>query len=168
MNNSNVSVFGNEILLEIVKESKLFSEFKIEFFNDLGFCIKQTKKNKGILIYLNAILNKNDYVGLFNRSKHMNNLKIYYTHNPKLSANFTLTYRSKYAVNDSNGNNILDKYDKFIEGYTLCDFNIIHKITENESIQLGINNIFNFTNPEYISHIPGRLYFCNLKVNFNK
>ena len=61
MNNSNISVFGNEILLEIVKESKLFSEFKIEFFNDLAFCIKQTKKNNGILIYLNAILNKNDY-----------------------------------------------------------------------------------------------------------
>ena len=61
MNNSNISVFGNEILLEIIKESKLFSEFKIEFFNDLAFCIKQTKKNNGILIYLNAILNKNDY-----------------------------------------------------------------------------------------------------------
>ena len=77
-----------------------------------------------------------------------------------------LTSRSKYALSDSNGNEILDIYDKFIDGYSLCDVAITHQINSLRSFQIGIKNIFGFTNPEYISNISGRVYYINFKIEF--
>ena len=113
-------------------------------------------------------LGKDDYFGLFNRSRHMGNFKLYYDLNEKVKINTIITYRSKYALNDSNANGFLDTYDEFIEGYALCDVGVTHHTTSLRSIQLGIKNIFNFTNPEYISNISGRLYYMNLKITLNK
>ena len=76
------------------------------------------------------------------------------------------TYRSKYALSDSNGNDILDTYDKFIDGYSLCDVGVAHQITSFKSCQIGVKNIFGFTNHEYISNITGRLYYMSFKINF--
>ena len=112
-------------------------------------------------------LGANDYFGLFNRSRHMWNVKFFYQINDKITLNNIITYRSKYALNDSNGNNILDNYDEFIEGYTLCDIGVTYYRSSSKSIQLGVKNIFNFTNPEYISNISGRVYYFNIKININ-
>ena len=111
-------------------------------------------------------LNKDDYFGLFNRSRHMGNIKLNYHLNDKTDLNGLLTYRSKYALSDSNGNDILDTYDNFIDGYSLCDIGITHHINSLRSFQLGVKNIFGFTNPEYISNITGRLYYMSCTINF--
>ena len=111
-------------------------------------------------------LNKDDYFGLFNRSRHMGNIKLNYHLNDKTDLNGLLTYRSKYALSDSNGNDILDTYDNFTDGYSLCDIGITHHINSLRSFQLGVKNIFGFTNPEYISNITGRLYYMSCTINF--
>jgi len=111
-------------------------------------------------------LNKEDYFGLFNRSRHMGNIKFNYHLNDKTEMNTMLTYRSKYAISDSNGNGILDTYDKFIDGYSLCDVGITHQISLLKTCQIGVKNIFGFTNPEFISNITGRLYYMSNKINF--
>lgn len=111
-------------------------------------------------------LNSNDYFGLFNRSRHMGNVKLNYHLNTKTDLNAMITYRSKYALSDSNGNNILDTYDKFIEGYSLCDVGGTYQISSLKSIQMGVKNIFGFTNPEFISNITGRIYYMSFKINF--
>lgn len=111
-------------------------------------------------------LNKDDYFGLFNRSRHMGSIKLHYHLNEKMGLNTVLTYRSKYALSDSNGNGILDTYDKFIDGYSLCDVGITHQINSLRSLQVGVKNIFGFINPEYISNISGRLYYVSLKIDF--
>ena len=94
------------------------------------------------------------------------NVKINYQINDKLNINTIITYRSKYGLNDSNGNDILDSYDRFVDGYCLWDIGITQNINSFQSFQVGIKNIFGFTNPEYISNISGRLYYINLKINF--
>jgi Outer membrane receptor for ferrienterochelin and colicins len=68
-------------------------------------------------------LQKNDYFGLFNRSRHMANFKVFYNI-PKwrLNTNLRTTYRSKYGLFDTNGNTYLDRYDTFVEGYTIWNF----------------------------------------------
>ena len=43
-------------------------------------------------------LNKDDYFGLFNRSRHMGNIKLNYHLNDKTDLNAMLTYRSKYCL----------------------------------------------------------------------
>ncbi|MDP7194568.1 MAG: TonB-dependent receptor, partial [SAR202 cluster bacterium] len=112
-------------------------------------------------------LSKEDYFGLFNRSRHMGNLKLFYNLNEKIDLHTIITYRSKYALNDSNGNDILDSYDPFVEGYTLCDVGVAHHTSSLRSIQLGVKNVFGFKNPEYISNISGRLYYFQIKININ-
>jgi outer membrane receptor for ferrienterochelin and colicins len=122
-------------------------------------------------IYANDIngesfkLNKEDYFGLFNRSRHMGNIKILYHLNEKLDINSIITYRSKYALNDDNGNDLLDRYDEFIKGYTLCDLGFTYSIEPLRSIQIGAKNIFGFTNPAYISNISGRIYYININLH---
>ena len=111
-------------------------------------------------------LNKEDYFGLFNRSRHMGNIKFNYHFNDKTEMNTIVTYRSKYAISDTNGNGILDIYDTFIDGYSLCDLGISHQISLLKSCQIGVKNIFGFTNPEFISNITGRLYYMSFKINF--
>ncbi len=113
-------------------------------------------------------LNKEDYFGLFNRSRHTANIKLNYYLNDKTELNTIFTYRSKYALSDSNGNNILDTYDEFVAGYSLCDVGFSHQISLLKSFQIGVKNIFGFTNPEYISNISGRLYYINIKINIKK
>ena len=122
-------------------------------------------------IYVNDIngvsfkLNKEDYFGLFNRSRHMGNIKILYHINKRLDLNSIITYRSKYALNDVNGNDLLDIYDEFVKGYTLCDLGFTYSLHPLRSIQIGSKNIFGFTNPEYISNISGRIYYININLN---
>ena len=75
-------------------------------------------------------------------------------------------YRSKYGLWDSNSNQILDKYDDFVDGYTTANVSILKKIKEKISIQIGVNNLFDFTNPQEISSISGRQIFGKLQFNY--
>lgn len=119
-------------------------------------------------------LDKNDYFGLYNRSKHMANLKVFYTfpeHN--LTTNLRATYRSKYGLFDTNSNSYLDKYDDFVEAYTLWNWAINKTFYNNYEIGFGIDNIFDFTDiPEsesdsvFIGNIPGRIIYAKLNFKF--
>ena len=112
-------------------------------------------------------LKKSDYFGLFNRSRHMGVFKISYDNIlHDFQTNLRIRYRGKYALYDTNDNNYLDKFDNFIKGYFITNFSINKYINYNLNISAGINNIFNFRNPENISNIFGRLYYFRLKINF--
>ncbi|TRX36564.1 TonB-dependent receptor [Flavobacterium sp. ZT3R18] len=112
-------------------------------------------------------IKKADYFGLLNRSKNTANVKLYYTI-PKLKTDFNLQvfYRSKYGLSDSNSNQILDKYDDFVDGYATANFSISKQIKEKLFIQMGVNNLFDFTNPEEISTVSGRQIFGRLQFNY--
>ncbi|MGK0325334.1 MAG: outer membrane receptor for ferrienterochelin and colicins [Polaribacter sp.] len=112
-------------------------------------------------------LQKDDYFGLFNRSRHMANFKIFYTI-PKwnLDTNLRTTYRSKYGLFDTNGNTYLDKYDDFVDGYTIWDFAINKTIYKDYKLGFGMDNIFNFNDPQNISNIAGRIIYGTININF--
>ena len=38
MNNLTISIFGNKIFLEIINELKLFSKFKIKYYDRFNLC----------------------------------------------------------------------------------------------------------------------------------
>ena len=119
-------------------------------------------------------LDENDYFGLFNRSRHMANLKIYYSfENLKLSTNLRGTYRSKYGLFDTNSNTYLDKYDDFVEAYSIWNWAVNKTFYKNFEIGFGIDNIFDFTDiPEsesdlvFIGNIPGRTIYTKLNIQF--
>ena len=113
-------------------------------------------------------LNKKDYFGLYNRSRHMGVIKINYNNLDKnLSANLRFKYRSKYGLYDSNSNNYLDKYDKFVNGHFTGNININKNINSKLTLSAGIENIFNYLDSENISNLSGRIYFCRVGYNIN-
>ena len=62
---------------------------------------------------------------------------------------------------------VLDIYDTFINRYVLCDVIGKHQINSKQSIQLGVKNVFDFTNPVYITNISGREYFIKYTINLD-
>ncbi|WP_289057606.1 TonB-dependent receptor [uncultured Flavobacterium sp.] len=112
-------------------------------------------------------IKKSDYFGLFNRSKHTANVKLAYTI-PKIKTDINLRvfYRSKYGMFDTNGNQILDKYDTFVDGYFLTNLSISKYIGDKFMLQAGANNLFDFTDPSQISNLAGRQLFARIQYNF--
>jgi outer membrane receptor for ferrienterochelin and colicins len=112
-------------------------------------------------------LTKSDYFGLFNRSKHIANIKFFYNI-PKLKTDVSLRiiYRSKFGLFDTNSNQILDIYDDFVNEYYLANLSVSKSFTDKFILQVGANNLFDFTNPQEISNIPGRQIFGKLQFNF--
>ncbi|MEO1256792.1 MAG: TonB-dependent receptor, partial [Bacteroidota bacterium] len=116
---------------------------------------------------LESVRVETEYFGLFNRSRHMANFKIFYEIPAwKTNANIRGVYRSKYGLFDTNGNNYLDGLDEFVNGYTIWDLAINKTINKNLAAGFGIDNLLDFTDPVNISNIPGRLFYGKLNVNF--
>lgn len=91
-------------------------------------------------------LERSQYFGLENRSRHTFNFKVFYEI-PKWKANTNLriVYRSKFGLTDRNGNDLLDDYDNsFVDGYSLVNFSMGKTLFKHYDLQLGANNILNF------------------------
>lgn len=112
-------------------------------------------------------IKKSDYFGLYNRSKHTANVKFAYTI-PKIKTDINLRvfYRSKYGLFDTNGNQILDKYDKFVSDYFITNLSISKYIGDKFMLQAGANNLLDYTDPGQISNLSGRQLFARLQYNF--
>ena len=112
-------------------------------------------------------INKSDYFGLFNRSKHTANIKFLYTiPSIKTDINLRVFYRSKYGMFDTNGNQVLDKYDTFVNDYFITNLSASKYINDKVIFQAGANNLFDFTDPGQISNLAGRQLFARIQYNF--
>ena len=110
-------------------------------------------------------LEEEDYFGLFNRSRHMANFKIFYTYEPwHANANLRATYRSKYGLFDTNGNTYLDRFDDFIDGYSIWDIAINKTFASHYEVGIGVDNLLDFTDPQNISSIPGRIIYGKINI----
>ena len=65
MSNSTISIFGNKIFLEIINEIKLFSKFKINYYEDLDLCVKDAEKQNLLVIFF---VSKKD-ISFFSKSR---------------------------------------------------------------------------------------------------
>ena len=112
------------------------------------------------------ILEPENYFGLYNRSKHTFNFKIFFDAKNDLKLNFRSKYRSKYGLFDSNGNDFLDTYDEFVKSYFDLDIAASKKINKSLIINIGIDNLLDYTDPANISNLPGRIIYgkFNLKL----
>ncbi|MBS0027015.1 TonB-dependent receptor plug domain-containing protein [Chitinophaga sp. 22321] len=113
-------------------------------------------------------LKTSEYFGLFNRSHHSGNIKIAYIH-PRLGvdANARVLYRSKYGFTDENGNNTPDLKSEFVPGYTTVNLAAAKSLFSKQlRLQATLENIFNYTDPQHIATMPGRIYSVGLTWNF--
>jgi outer membrane receptor for ferrienterochelin and colicins len=112
-------------------------------------------------------ISKSDYFGLYNRSKHTANLKFAYTiPSIKTDINLRVFYRGRYGLFDTNGNGILDTYDKFISDYCTANLSLTKYIADKLMLQAGANNLFDYTDPTQIPNLAGRQLFARIQYNF--
>jgi len=104
-----------------------------------------------------------DYYGLYNRSRHNLNFKISYVTKNNFELYFKSKYRSKYGISDTNGNNLLDDFDEFVDSNLLSDMSISKKY-KNYNLSFGVDNLFNYTDPLNIPNYPGRIIYSKLNI----
>jgi outer membrane receptor for ferrienterochelin and colicins len=125
-------------------------------------------------------LKPSEYFGLYNRSRHTGNFKIFYRNNETgLDATLRVVYRGKFglggingniqgetiAPSDRNSNGVLDDYDQFVNGYALIN-TAIAKSVKSFRFQVGIDNLFDYTDPVNIPNLPGRLIYLSAGYTF--
>ena len=85
MSNVTISIFGNKIFLEIIRELKLFPKYKITYYEDLDLCIKDAVKFNLLVIFFIEEKNKN----FFNENKINNFPSILITESSTLKNTFS-------------------------------------------------------------------------------
>ena len=127
---------------------------------------------------------RSDYFGLVNRSRHNANLKVFYklagacaerSGGTKAGCSFLdgpadfslrLLYRSKYALFDTNGNSIIDTYDNsFADGFLTTNIAVSKTYFEDFNLQVGANNLLNYRDTN-IPNNPGIQGFIKLNYTF--
>jgi hypothetical protein len=51
MINVTISIFGNKIFLEIINEIKLFSKFKVQYYENLNLCVQDAEKHNSLVVF---------------------------------------------------------------------------------------------------------------------
>jgi len=112
---------------------------------------------------ITTLVKRSDYGGLFNRSQHMANVKVFYEL-PKqgFSANLRGIYRGRYGFADRNGNIVLDADNEYVQGYMLWNA-AVSKTMKAFQLQLGVDNLLGHTDPQYIPNLAGRLWYASLR-----
>ncbi|WP_443943465.1 TonB-dependent receptor [Pedobacter sp. AW1-32] len=110
-----------------------------------------------------------DYWGIENRSRHMVNFQAFYEYRPlDLSITGRVNYRGKYPFGDSNGNQFIDRYDTFVNGFFLINASIEKKLWKRHfSIRVTADNIMNYTDM-LMPGQPGRVILAGLTYRFFK
>ena len=56
---STISIFGNKIFSEILSEMKLFSKYKIKYYDDINLCVKDAENKNQLLVFFVLKVKKN-------------------------------------------------------------------------------------------------------------
>jgi len=110
-----------------------------------------------------------DYFGLENRSRHMANLRVFYTYDPwGVSASFRANYRGKFGYDDNNNNGFLDQYDTYVDSHCLLYVSLEKKLFKKQlSVQLTVDNVMDYTDM-LMPGQPGRIIMGGLTWRFTK
>jgi outer membrane receptor for ferrienterochelin and colicins len=118
-----------------------------------------TKNSKGY----SRLMQLNEYVGLPNTSKHKVQFKVNYNSPKGYYLNARAIYRSRWAVNNNNGNEVFDNGDVFASGYMVFNTAAGKEFKNGLSVQAGIDNVSNYIDAANLPNLPGRTMFLSLK-----
>ncbi|MCH8555521.1 MAG: TonB-dependent receptor [Schleiferiaceae bacterium] len=90
-------------------------------------------------------VSQKDYLGLFNRSRHSGNAKVFYTRN-NWQFSVRAIYRGAFPFGDTNGNQIADTSEELASGNLLLNVMISKTLKKQFQIETGVNNLLNQTN----------------------
>jgi outer membrane receptor for ferrienterochelin and colicins len=108
------------------------------------------------------VMNKNEYVGLPNRSKHQAQFKLTYQPSETRFVFLRGFYRSRWTVANSNGNGVHDVQDEFANGFVQINLSGGLPLRKNLQLQAGIENLLNHQDISYLPNFPGRNLYLTL------
>jgi outer membrane receptor for ferrienterochelin and colicins len=111
---------------------------------------------------------EDQYKGLFNRSKHMVNARVFVENFKGWGGSIRGIYRGRYGFTDINANGILDDDSEFAEGYLIVNGSVSKKLFRIATLQAGVDNVFDTTNEGTPAILPGRLYWMSLNLTLKK
>jgi outer membrane receptor for ferrienterochelin and colicins len=111
-------------------------------------------------------MTKSEYVGLPNRSRHMANLKLLFEKN-NYFVNARAIYRSHWAVSDKDGNGLYNTNDLFAKGFIQVNISGGVKINPNFRLQIGCDNLLNYSDKVNLTALAGRNIYCLLAYQFS-
>lgn len=123
-----------------------------------------TKNDNGT----SRLLKLSDYVGLPNTSKHRLQAKLNYENTKGFYANIRAIYRSKWAVANTNGNEVFDEGDQFGAGYITLNYSMGKPLKKGWAVQAGIDNINNYIDGLNLPNLAGRNFYMTLKYSTQK
>ena len=111
---------------------------------------------------------KSDYGGLPNRSKHMANAKLFYENTKNgWSASVRAIYKSRWGTYDKDGNGLINREDEFASGSTLINITAAKTINAFR-VQAGIDNLFNYKDELNLPGQPGIQPYISIHYSFIK
>ncbi len=110
-----------------------------------------------------------DYGGLFNRSKHTANLKLFYENPDKgISASLRGIYRGRFGFADLNGNQILDADSEYVKGFVTWNVSLAKTFSHLIRVQVGVDNLLGYTDAAHIPNLPGRLVWGSVALTLGE
>ena len=166
INLDNILTTGFELSNNYVISDKIDISFKYQHLYSVDKDLQKKVKNNEIFardpVTLQSILLKGkDVYGLPNRSRNNFSIGLDYLNKYFLK----LRYRDRFGLFDTNGNEVIDRFDNSIINKSLVvNFSVRQKINDNINLSFGIKNLTNYKNTEYLPNIYGREFL--LKLNF--
>lgn len=102
------------------------------------------------------LLNRSEYAGLPNRSRHMANFKLNYD-DKKMFLNARFMYRSKWVVSDADGNGLYNDQDEFAKGFVQINVSGGRQLKNGIRLQAGMDNVLNYRDINNLPNMQGRM-----------
>ncbi|MEM7161568.1 MAG: TonB-dependent receptor [Bacteroidota bacterium] len=114
-------------------------------------------------------VSEDDYGGLFNRSAHSANVKLFYDLK-KFGTRLNLRgiYRGAFGFGDLNNNGILDAEFEYTDAIFTGNFSVLKSFKSNPKLQVqfGIDNLTDQRNT-YVPSMPGRIIYGAIFINLS-
>jgi outer membrane receptor for ferrienterochelin and colicins len=118
---------------------------------------------------ISSLLTRKEYAGLPGRSKHMINLKLFYeSPSRQWFATARAIYRSRFGTTDIDGNGVINRDDEFADGFMQLNVSGGRNFARGIRIMAGVDNVFNYTDPENMPGMPGYNWYLTLSLDFGK
>lgn len=111
-------------------------------------------------------LNRRDYGGLTDRSRHMANLKLFYEKNSWF-ATARAIYRSRWGVSDKDGNLILNRDDEYAKAMVQVNISAGIHLSNGFALKGGVDNLLNYKDAVYQANLPGVSYYAMVSYSLN-
>lgn len=106
-----------------------------------------------------------DYGGLPYRSTHNANIKLTYESASGSFVTLRGLYRSRWGVNDIDGNGVINRADEYAKGYLQVNTSAGFRLSR-WKIMAGIDNLLNYRDVLYLPGNPGRTAYVDFQFHF--